>query len=136
MEVHRSQPWGFLLAYVGVGLAFTSTLIYTLYKEPLFPFNFNSLQWCQLWLSTTVGDYYVLGFGISTVVWQSEENKLWATMWILLINLLGSPFFMAYLFQRVYVHGTVGIQLKGASFPALMGDPQGEAPLVDDGRRR
>merc|ERR1711966_407987 len=136
MDSQRSQPWGLLAAYIVVGLAFASTLVYTLYKEPLFPFNFDSLSWCQAWLSTTVGDYYVLGFGISTIVWQTEDNKLWATMWILLINLLGSPCFMAYLFFRVNVNGAAGIQMKGAGatqsgtafFPTYMGDPHGATP--------
>ena len=65
-----------------------------------------------MWLLTTVGDFYVLGFAVSTIIWQSEESKLWAVMWILLINLLGSPFCMLYLLLRVGKHGLAGIQLK------------------------
>jgi hypothetical protein len=99
-------------AYCFVGLAFTAALCSTLYSQPLFPFRWGKLEWCQAWLLTTVGDYYVLAFGLSTIIWLSEESKLLAALWIVLVNVLGSPFCMFYLACRVYRHGSVGVQLR------------------------
>ena len=137
MEPYHNPPWALLGAFFLVGMAFTTALVDTLYQEPLFPFQYGSLRWCQLWLSTTVGDYYVLSFGVSTIVWHTEERKSLAVLWILLINVLGSPFWMAYLFFRAYSHGTTGLVLQGSEASCPLMGPERESPLEDDaGRRR
>jgi hypothetical protein len=111
----RARPWALLGAFACVGLAFTAALCSTLYAQPLFPFQWGSLAWCQQWLATTVGDYYVLAFGLSTVIWHSEESKATAALWIVLVNVLGSPFCMAYLGCRAYRHGAAGVTLRADS---------------------
>jgi hypothetical protein len=137
MEPYHRPPWALLGAFFFVGLTFATALVHTLYQEPLLPFQSGSLRWCQFWLGTTVGDYYVLSFGVSTIIWHTEDRASLAVLWILLINLLGSPFWMAYLFYRCHVHGATGVQLKGSETSCPLMGPERESPLEEDaGRRR
>ncbi len=103
----QQQLQGF---YVVLAIGFVSWLSKTLYEQPLFPLQLESVPWLGSWLFTTICDYYVLAFCLSTIIYSSEGNTLVAVVWILCVNLLGSAFFALYLLFRVY--GCVRIEIN------------------------
>jgi hypothetical protein len=56
----------------------------------------------------TVVDFYGSSIALSAVVAWSESTAV-AVIWILLMNLLGSPFACAYIIYRVYKHKTLAL---------------------------
>lgn len=102
-----------LVAYCVVGGSFAGWLAYSLTQQPLFPFQMENHVWTQWWLLTTCGDFWVLAFGFSTIVWFSEDNKLVAVLWILAVNLLGSSMGLLYLWLRVFRFGVGGLRMAG-----------------------
>ncbi len=63
---------------------------------------------CRTWLYMTVVDFYGSTLALSAVVAWSECTAA-AVVWILLMNLLGSPFACAYIIYRVYKHKTLAL---------------------------
>ena len=102
-----------LVAFCVVGGSFAGWLAYSLTQQPLFPFQMENLAWTQWWLLTTCGDFWVLAFGFSTIVWFSEDNKSVAVLWILAVNLLGSSMGLLYLWLRVFRFGVGGLRMAG-----------------------
>ena len=62
----------------------------------------------RTWLYMTVVDFYGSTLAMSAVVAWSESAGV-AVAWILLMNLLGSPFACAYVVYRVYKHKTLAL---------------------------
>lgn len=62
----------------------------------------------RTWLYMTVADFYGSTIALSAVVAWSESTAA-AIIWILLMNLLGSPFACAYVIYRVYKHKTLAL---------------------------
>ena len=62
----------------------------------------------RTWLYMTVVDFYGSTLAMSAVVARSESAAV-AGVWILLMNLLGSPFACAYLVYRLYKHKTLAL---------------------------
>jgi hypothetical protein len=102
------------MAYWTIGVLFAGWTAYSCTQQPLFPFQLDNLAWTRWWLLTTCADFWILGFGFSTVVWFSEESTLGAIVWILLVNLLGSSMCMLYLWVRVFRFGVAGLRLSRA----------------------
>ena len=62
-SARRSLPPSFvraagLVGYAAVGVCFTFVLVYVLVHYPLYPPRLRSLEWCRMWLFTTIADYY------------------------------------------------------------------------------
>ena len=55
----------------------------------------------------TVLDYYGSTLALSVIVVWSEKSTVMAIGWILLMNILGSPFACAYIVYRLYMHQTL-----------------------------
>jgi hypothetical protein len=66
----------------------------------------------------TVLDFYGSTLALSAVVAWSESTAV-SVVWILLMNLLGSPFACAYVVYRVYKHKTLALasRLDGYDVP-------------------
>jgi hypothetical protein len=88
-----------IIALLGISFAFM--LLRTLRFFPLFPFQAESLEWTRAWLWTTCGDFWTLAACFSFVILENEPNRVEAWAWVLLVNLLGSPFACLYLVKRI-----------------------------------
>ena len=87
--------------YTSLALAFIGLLGYSCYHQPLFPFDLDSLEWCRLWLGTTVGDYYLVVASLSSIV-IATERWMFAIIWVLGMCLLGSPVACLYIVFKVF----------------------------------
>jgi hypothetical protein len=87
------------VSFAALGLAVFVYLSTTLNSYPLFPFQMDNLDWTGAWLLMTVADYYGSTFCFSAIV-ACSEPPLYATLWILAFNLLGSPFCCSYIVYR------------------------------------
>ena len=96
------ENWRILIVtlYSALGVGFIGLLGYTLYHQPLFPFQLDDLGWCKSWLGTTVGDYYVVVASLSSII-VATENWMWGFVWILGMCLLGSPVACLYIIYKV-----------------------------------
>jgi len=63
----------------------------TLYKFPLFPIQYDSIEWNSVWLLTTVFDYYGVCFCFGGIVLSSESSWVKGIAWNVGFALLGSP---------------------------------------------
>jgi hypothetical protein len=80
------------VAFYGVLFFFTLTSIaVTAYNYPLFPIQYDSLDWNKTWLMTTVIDYYGACFCFCGVVLSTEVSWSRGLAWIAGFCLLGSP---------------------------------------------
>ena len=68
---------------------------------------FAQKEWCRSWLYMTVLDYYGSTIALSVIVLWSETNTAIGIGWVLLMNILGSPFACAYIVYRLYLHQTL-----------------------------
>ena len=89
-----------IICYSSLAVAFIGVLGYSCYYQPLFPFDLDSLEWCKLWLGTTVGDYYLVVASLSAIV-IATENWILGIMWVLGMCLLGSPVACLYIAFKV-----------------------------------
>jgi cation transport ATPase len=79
----------------------------TLYKFPLFPIQYNSIEWNSVWLVTTVIDYYGACFCFGGVVLSSESSWMKGIAWNLGFALLGSPICCLWVILWIYNGGTL-----------------------------
>ena len=91
----------FIAFYSSLAIAFIGLLGYSCYHQPLFPFMLDSLEWCRLWLGTTVGDYYLVVASLSAIVIASER-WIFGIIWVLGMCLLGSPVACLYIVFKVF----------------------------------
>jgi len=94
--------------YCGLAAAFIGLLGFTNYYQPLFPFKLDNLEWCRLWLGTTVGDYYVVVISFSSFI-LATESWLHSILWVAGICLLGSPISCIYIVFRICKGSTLKI---------------------------
>ena len=87
----------------------TAAIGVTLYNYPLFPMQLDSLAWCSTWLLTTCADYYGAALCLSGVILASERFPA-GPLWVAGCCLLGSPVCCAWVLQRLYRHGTLGLR--------------------------
>jgi hypothetical protein len=88
-----------VLCFSTLGIVVFFCIFSTLYVYPLFPFKMHDLEWTGAWLLTTVLDYYGSTLSLSAVV-AFTEPPFYAVIWILLFNILGSPFCCMYIVYR------------------------------------
>ena len=98
MEIWRVA---LIAIYSSLAIAFIGLLGYSLYHQPLFPFMLDSLEWCRLWLGTTVGDYYLVVASLSSIV-IATEGWMFGIIWVLGMCLLGSPVACFYIVFKVF----------------------------------
>ena len=68
-----------------------STLVTTCYNYPLFPIQYDSLEWNRTWLITTVMDYYGACLCFCGVVLSTETSWVTGLAWVGGFCLFGSP---------------------------------------------
>jgi hypothetical protein len=94
--------------YTLLGISALATLLSTLRKHPLWPFQMESLEWCRAWLITTIGDYYGACFALCAVILASENR--WAGIaWSLGCCLFGAPVCCSWVVSRVLRKGTLAL---------------------------
>jgi cation transport ATPase len=79
----------------------------TLYKFPLFPIQYDSIEWNSVWLITTVFDYYGVCFCFGGVVLSSESSWMKGIAWNLGFALLGSPICCLWVILWIHNGGTL-----------------------------
>ena len=88
--------------YYSLAVGFALMFIGTYYFQPLFPLKLDSLEWCKMWLGTTVVDYHVIAMSMSAITIRTEGWK-YGGLWALGLNMIGSPiacFYIIYKLQR------------------------------------
>ena len=88
--------------YYSLAIGFSLTFIGTYYFQPLFPLKLDSLEWCKMWLGTTVVDYHVIAICMSAITIGTEGWK-YGGLWALGLNIIGSPiacFYVIYKLQK------------------------------------
>ena len=94
--------------YSTLAVAFFGLTAYACYYQPLFPVQLDSVEWCRLWLGTTVADYYLVVASLSSII-LATENWTLGILWVLGICLLGSPFACFYIVYRIVKGSTLKI---------------------------
>lgn len=89
-----------IVFYCVLAISFIGLLAYTLYYQPLFPFELDDLGWCKMWLGTTVADYYVLAASLSSII-VATEGWIFGALWVLAICMIGSPVSCFYIVYKI-----------------------------------
>ena len=89
-----------IILYSALAISFIGLLAYTLYYQPLFPFELDDIEWCKMWLGTTVADYYVLAASLSSII-VATEGWLFGVFWVLAICMIGSPVSCFYIVYKI-----------------------------------
>lgn len=97
-----------VLGLLALGALVFAALSTTLYRQPLFPLQTESLAWSNTWLGMTVIDYYGAALCVCAVIFASED-RTHAIVWSLLCLTLGSPFCCLYLASRLASKGTIAL---------------------------
>ena len=107
---HKMERWRIctIALYSTLAVAFFGLTAYACYYQPLFPFQLDSLEWCRLWLGTTVADYYLVVASLSSII-LATENWTLGILWVLGICLLGSPFACFYIVYHIVKGSTLKI---------------------------
>ena len=104
------ETWRILIMafYLTLAAGFISLFGYTFYTEPLFGSTFYTLEWCRLWLGTTVVDYHVIALSLSSIMIGTEGWKF-GGLWAFGINFIGCPFACFYIAYKVWKGATLQI---------------------------
>lgn len=88
------SEWSVVAASLFYSILFLITLVtisVTLYNFPLFPIQYDSLEWNRTWLVSTVVDYYGACLCFCGVVLSTETSWVRGSAWVAGFCLLGSP---------------------------------------------
>ena len=99
MEQWRLALIGF---YGSLAIGFIFLFIGTNYLHPLIPLKLASLEWCRIWLGTTVVDYHIVAICLSAITIGTEGWK-YGGIWALGMNMIGCPiacFYVIYKLQK------------------------------------
>jgi hypothetical protein len=78
-----------------------STISWTLYHYPLFPLQTESLEWSNMWLTTTVVDYYGSTLCLCGVILATTDTWMSGLAWAAGCCLLGSPLCCLWILYQV-----------------------------------
>jgi len=111
---------------VGYGVLFVAVLSWistTLYQYPLFPIQYDDLEWNKIWLLTTTVDFYGVCLCFVGVVLSSEASWVRGLAWSVGFLLLGSPVCCLWVILWIY---------KGRSLRLIhtAGNPQSQHQFV------
>lgn len=90
-----------LLFYSALFIGTLVGIAVTVARFGLFPFQFDSLEWCAAWLKATVVDFYGACLCLCGVILSSEQSWLTGILWVLGCCLLGSPVCCAWVLCRL-----------------------------------
>jgi len=107
-----SLTWWFIIFYA-ILLVFTAaTITKTASENPLFPFQTESLEWNSNWLIATVIDYYGACLCFCGIVFKSESNWMYGSLWCLGCCLLGSPICCLWMLIFLWKNGVDSLSLS------------------------
>ena len=109
----RSCPtWLYIAFYTILFIVTTTTIAKTASSFPLFPFQPDSLEWNSHWLIATVIDYYGACLCFCGIIFKSEDNWIYGSLWCLGCCLLGSPICCLWMLIFLWKHGVDSLSLS------------------------
>ena len=109
----RSCPTWLCIGFYTILFSVTATTIAkTASSFPLFPFQSDSLEWNSNWLIATVIDYYGACLCFCGIVFKSEDNWIYGSLWCLGCCLLGSPICCLWMLIFLWKHGVDSLSLS------------------------
>lgn len=87
-------------AYALLGIVFAASLVATVHRHPLVPFQPSSAAWSFAWLIQTIWDYYATALCLCGIVIATEGWPV-GLFWCMGILLLGSSFSCAWISLRL-----------------------------------
>mmetsp|Transcript_37772 Transcript_37772/g.43145 ORF Transcript_37772/g.43145 Transcript_37772/m.43145 type:complete len:132 (-) Transcript_37772:250-645(-) len=101
--------------FYSILLVITATTIsWTCYNFPLFPFQIDSLEWSSTWLLATVVDYYGSTLCLCGIIIATETSWIAKVLWPLGCCTLGSPICCLWILYKTVLQKQ-SLQLKPSS---------------------
>jgi len=79
------------------------------YQFPLFPIQYESLEWNSAWLVTTALEYHGAALVLGGIVLSSESSWWKGIAWNIGFNLVGSPICCLWIILWIYNGGTLSL---------------------------
>ena len=86
--------------YFTLSCAFIAIFVGTSYYHPLLPLKLDDLEWCKMWLGTTVIDYHVCATCMSAIAIRTDGWK-YGGLWALGMNMIGCPIACFYIVYKI-----------------------------------
>ena len=86
--------------YFTLSCLFIAIFVGTSYYHPLLPLKLDDLEWCKMWLGTTVIDYHVCATCLSAIAIGTDGWK-YGGLWALGMNMIGCPIACFYIIYKI-----------------------------------